>query len=602
MSTNMVMEASDFLWDPDLITEDLLPTTLFGADFPLIDTSSSTPPPKTGNFSRFTSRLPQLDDAEDGMEHDTGNEAEIGDQVECATITRDPTWSVTSADYERLCLVVQAYSNVLPIQCSMPSKNNLFRYIDIYLRCTQKFLPFIHVATFSVEQMDIELILAVAANGSLYAYETAKAYELYSMSRAILLERIRVEDLQLTSELLSGQSHLLPDKMHDIRRVQTFILLINFASWADRKLSPDALSMGSQLAVLVKRSGISTPDEMPPDIDWLSWVAIEERRRTLLAAYVVFNLHSIAFDVPPLILNLEVGVFLPGSAEQWSSENAAQWGQADRQVDRQFQAGLRCLLDGTGIPKDESVSSFANYLLIHALLQQIYINRHGSLGRLQQDAIEGLETALRTWQSSWELTNESSLDPTSPKGPFGLSATALLRLSYIRLNSDINPCQGLLSGDLSCIMDIRSDLNRSSHSDRTILQAAHALGLLVRFGIPLMARASTPIWTIEHSLCSLQCAMLLKDWLEMISTIVRTCGTDGLRNSERKLLMIITEIIRETCVAPTLDLPDDDASRIQRMGSTVAKIWAAVFQGVHILEIDNVIKAGLQLLSESTPD
>jgi hypothetical protein len=91
-----------------------------------------------------------------------------------------------------------------------------------------------------------------------------------------------------------------------------------------QKLLPDALSMGSQLAMLVRENGVSESDEMPQVVDWLSWVAVEERRRTLLAAYVLFNLHSIAFDTPPLILNYEVGVFLPGYAEQWKSKNATQ--------------------------------------------------------------------------------------------------------------------------------------------------------------------------------------------------------------------------------------------------------------------------------------
>jgi hypothetical protein len=36
--------------------------------------------------------------------------------------------------------------------------------------------------------------------------------------------------------------------------------------------------MGSQLAMLVRENGMSEPDQMPQDIDWSSWVIIEERR------------------------------------------------------------------------------------------------------------------------------------------------------------------------------------------------------------------------------------------------------------------------------------------------------------------------------------
>ena len=509
-------------------------------------------------------------------------------------------WSITESCYERLCSEVQEYLEVLPSGCSLPSRNNLIRYLEKYLVCVHHFLPFIHPATFSVDKKAVELLLAVAVLGSLYRFEYPRSYELYFMAKAILLEKIRRENFQMTSDLLSGQSYSIANNTNDLGKMQTFILLINFASWADKKVLPDALSMGSQLATLVRENGISESDKMPQDINWLSWVTIEEKRRTLFAAYVLFNLHSIAFNTPPLILNHEIGVFLPSYADRWKSKNATQWHQATYQVERQFQEGLRSFFDGTRIPKDASVSSFSNYLLIHGLLQQIYIDRHGSTGSLRPDTIKSFETALRTWQLSWELTDESSLDPLSPKGPFGLSATALLRLAYIRLNLDLGIHRGLVSRDLRCRTSRDSGLSRSPPVDRAIIHSAHALSIPVRFGIAFVAHTATPIWSIEHSLCSLECACLLKDWLEMISTTVRSCGIEGLRTVERKLLKIVTAIIKETRFAETLDTLENDASYFQHMAVTVANLWAQVFQGVHVLEIDNFIGASLQLLADTT--
>ncbi|KAI1378637.1 hypothetical protein F4677DRAFT_373616 [Hypoxylon crocopeplum] len=601
MSTEAAVGDLDFFWDPNFTTQDMLPATLFDTNLPLVDTSPSIQLPQIRNFARFTSQLPSLDEDEDDVESEIRDDAEVDDQVEDASCANDAPWSITEPEYETLCLSVQSFSNIVPAACSMPSRNNLTRYLETYLRCASNFLPFIHTATFSVQQRDIELLLAVAAIGSQYRYDL-KSYDLYFMAKAILLEKIRLEGLQLTFDLLAGQNHSNTNRRNDLGKIQTFILLINFASWADKKILPDALSMGSQLAMLVRENGISNSDEIRQDIDWLSWVAIEERRRTLLAAYVLFNMHSIAFDIPPLITNHEVGIFLPGYAEEWSSKNATQWRQAPRQVERQFQKGLCSLFDGTGIPRGASVSSFSNYLLIYGLHQQIYIVRNGMNGSLPPDTIKSFETALRTWQISWELADEATLDPLSPKGPFGLSATALLRLAYIRLNSDLGPCRELLSGDLRCMTSKSGGLDRSPHSDKAILHAAHALSVPVRLGVSLMANVKTPIWTIEHSLCSLECALLLRNWLERISTTIKSCGIEGLRKAERKLLGIITVIIRETCLAETLDILEDDAARVQRMASTVAKVWAGIFQGVHILEIDNVIRAGLQVLADSTLD
>lgn len=582
----------DLFWDPDFMAQDMLPATLFDTDFPFFDPSPRIQPPRPNSFSRFTSRLPPVDAIDDEAEVDDGDEDIPGDEA--------MPWSITGPVYDKYCRSVLDYAKVLPAKCSLPSRNNMALYVETYLACVEKFLPFIHPATFSVEGRHVELVLATAALGSLYRFEYPKSYELYFMAKTIMQEKLRREDLELASSLLSGEHH--SPQGGGLQRMQTFILLISFASWADKKIVPDALSMSSQLATLVRENGISESDEMPHNIDWLPWVAAEERRRTLLSAYVLFNLHSIAFDTPPLILNHEVGVCLPGYAEQWRSKNAAEWHEATRQVERHFKEGLRCLFDGKGFTQDASVSSFSNYLLIHGLLQNIYIGRHEHTESLAPDAVRSFETALRTWQASWEITSESSLDPMSPKGPFGLTATALLRLAYIRLHCDLGPCRALLSRDVQRIADKRTNLDRSSHIERAVLHAAHALSLPVRLGIGLMSCSKSPIWTIEHSLCSLECALLLKDWLEMISMTTKAYGTEGLSKVETRLLGIITGIIKETSFAETLDILEDDAARFRRMAATVVKLWAHIFRGIHLLEIDNVIAAGLQLLADSSPE
>jgi len=86
----------------------------------------------------------------------------------------------------------------------------------------------------------------------------------------------------------------------------------------------------------------------------------------------------------------------------------------------------------------------------------------------------------------------------------------------------------------------------------------------MRLGTELIASSKTPVWTTEHSLCSLECALLLKDWLDMISTISRSGGTEGLRPVERKLLGVLTGIIRESLFTDSLDFKEDDQAHISR--------------------------------------
>ncbi|KAH7139783.1 hypothetical protein B0J13DRAFT_478073 [Dactylonectria estremocensis] len=588
----------DLLWDPGFMIQDMLPATLFDPNISIFNTTPSAQRPRKTSFLKFSSRLPLADKIENEAETQSEDDNEAEDIINA---NAEP-WSITEPSYERFRLKVQVSADVLPPGCFLPSRHAISRNLEAYFRCLQGHLPFIHPATFSVDRKDVELVLAVAALGSLYRYEYPESYKLYYMAKAILIENMRRRDVQVLAELLSGKDELMKEARDDLGKMQTFITLIHFSSWTDKKILSDAVSMGSQLAMLVRQNGISEPDEMPHAVDWLSWVSVEERRRTFFAAYVLFNLHTIAFDIPPLLMTDEIGVFLPGYAEQWKSTHAVQWGRSAHHVERPFQEGVCSLLEGAKISRDTSLSSFSNYVLIHGLLQQIYIDRHGSTGLLQPDTVRLLETALCNWQLSWEATHGTSIDPLSMEGPLGINSTALLRLAYIRLNSNKRPCRGLLTRDVLCMTGSRPKISRSSHIDKAVLHAAHALSIPVRLGISLIPRARTTFWSIENSFCSLECAFLLKEWLEMISTAIGSFGIEGLREVERKLLGIITGIIKETSLADTLDVIEDDASHFRRMAMTVAKLWAQMFHGDYVLQIDNVIGAGLQRLADSSPN
>ena len=550
-------------------------------------------PPQPCNDSVFSSQLLVLGDPK--IEEYADDEAQ-GYVDPYAT----PSF-ISETDYQKLGAKLQQYSDILPQGSQLPSRWSLSVYVEKYLICVQEFLPFIHTATFAVVQKDTELLLAVAALGSLYKFDRPNAYMLYSMAKAIMMEAMRRENLGLAPDLISGQDHAIWQKRDDSSKMQTLILLLIFSSWGDKRVSLDAMSLGSQLAVLVRQNGISETDEQPDNIDWLSWVAREERRRTLYAAYVTFNMLSTAFDVPPLIMNHEIHICLPSFAKRWRARDATQWCDAPRNVERPFRETFLSLFAGSGISKNGTLSAFSNYILVHALLQQIFIDRHGSTG-LQPGTIDSFETALRTWKLSWEHTFEATMDPLVPKGPLGLAGVTLFRLSYIRLSSDYGPCRGVLSRDPKCILATRPTIRRAPHVDRAVLHATHALAIPMRLGAELMGSTKTPVWTTEHSLCSLECALLLKDWLEMIAAVSRSGGTEGLRPVERKLLALLAGIIKESTFSESLEIQENDESHILRMTRIIINLWAQIFEGAHLYEIDNFVGTSLQLLAESSPN
>ncbi|KAI0194843.1 hypothetical protein EV127DRAFT_201173 [Xylaria flabelliformis] len=600
-SDELYMNDFDIFWDrafiPQLDTPLALDTVISGSE------AQPALPAATGvtTFSQFSSNFPSLDIVEDANDsHREVHIEEAGNQTQNSQdnhVSSAP-WSISGPAFEKLCEEIQGYSSILPDGCQMPTNNALSRGLETYLKCTQRYLPFIHVATFSVEKRDAELTLVMAALGLLYRFEHNQAYKIYFMAKAIWSEKSRREHLQLASDIICNLDGTIQSKYDKLRKIQTLILLITFASWGNRRHRPGAVSMAGELAMLVRDYGISEVEEDTPSVDWETWVASEERRRTIIAAYILSCLHNITFGTPPLILNYEIELRLPDYAQPWTSKDALQWQMAPRQTPRAFQEGLRSLFEGNGFPAESSISSFSCYILVIALLQKIYLHHHSSGGGLPLASIEAFETALRAWQVSWERTDEPALDPSSSGASFGLSSAALLRLAYIRLNFKAGDCRGVLWGDMA-ITNKNPILDRSLHIERAVLHAAHALSVPVRLGVSYMATTKTSIWSIEHSVCSLESALLLNAWLRTISTVVRSSGTEALRPSEKRLLGIVTSIIKETDFAEILYLPDDDASRYLHMAATVIKLWSCVFGGIHVLEIDDDVRSGLRLIADS---
>ncbi|KAF2665133.1 hypothetical protein BT63DRAFT_85813 [Microthyrium microscopicum] len=596
----------NLFWNLDLMDQDMLPASLFDMEFSDLDSARSLEAPKQGNFAQFSSRLPTLADVDNANQDDIDDDADTYNSQEgrLRNGAESEPWDLSQSCYEDLLRGTQDFAIVVPSGCTIPAQTTLIRCMEKYHRCVQEYLPFIHSATFRVEHKPVELVLAMAALGSRYLFEKTQSYELYFLAKAVLFEKVRREEVQSASNFVSGQDVFACSQSQSLERLQTFILLLDFASWSTKMISRDALAMANQIAILARENGISETDEKAENIQWLAWIVIEERRRTLYAAYVLVNLQCIAFDIPPLILNHEIGLCLPGFAAQWRSASADQWEKAACQPDRGFKVQLRHLFSDSTSLEDTSNSTFANYLLIHGIIQEMCRECHKSIISMRLDNVKPIETALRRWQLCWENTQESkhdsNMDPLYAKGPLALTGAALLRLAYIRLSSGHNPSKNLLLyRNPDAMLQSTNLLQRSEQTNRAVIHAAHSLSIPVRLGIAFMTTTKTAISSLEQSICSLESAIFLKNWLELISTTVRISGPNDLSRVEKGLLGIITDIIKGTPLANTLTIMEDYGSHIQRMACTVIKIWAAIFQGVNVLDMENDIGAGLQLLVDS---
>ncbi|KAJ5906546.1 uncharacterized protein N7473_003462 [Penicillium subrubescens] len=575
------------------------------------------------SFSNFGSRLPSLQPESHEME----------DRIGLSDEGSRPAWDITNADRQAFVQKLEEFSFVLPKGFVPPSRHTLSRFFAGYINGLNEHLPFVHVPTLSIAKCSPELTLATAAAGAHYRFENGRGIDLFHAAKAILLERLRRRDSRQVphpswnyisppsgfhnsrgSSMISNtaSSPFQSQHMHNppvnasiytpddsdahMEVIRTFLLLTVFASWERHpELLREILSLQSTLARLVREHGLSELPPTPEPISWEEWVRREGNRRTKLIVYCFFNLHSIMYNIPPLILNGELKLNMPCSHDLWKANNAAQWRRLQRVrqgSDIPFQdAFARLFLKSSTSFPSTPISPLGNYILIHAIIQQIFFarqlclsapNMHGT--SLRQEDLNVLDNSLSAWKALWKRTPESSIDPQNPAGPIAFTSTALLGLAYIRLHVDLGPCRLLITQDPHQIAGALGEsppLVRSPRLIMALLHSAHALSIPVRLGIDFVARTHSFFWSIQHSLCSLECAFLLSRWLLAIPA---TQSEQRLSEHERKLLLWIKSMMDETDMAvdppgaPDLEFMANPY-KVRQLSVAIVRVWARTFKG-----------------------
>lgn len=554
-------------------------------------------------------------------------------------------WRLSKEDYGQIHAAIQNHERVLPVDFAMPSRHALCRYVEGYFSGFHEHLPFIHLPTFSLVTEAPELILAIAATGSRYQFQRKQSHHLYLAARALLADQIRRRDTPDAPHSVFNTPSLLSDgtlpshsphprrdafgspgetvtrpsvstpqsRKRDTSTMQAMVILIALGTWNDRSLIKDAFSTASQLALMVREDSLASASDSDPDeMTWREWVTVEGRRRTKIVSFCFLNLHSIAYNITPQLMNAEIGhLNLPGPESHWRAESEGAWEVArrkDAHTKVSVQSGYASLFanGGDDVHATGTLSSFGNYVLAHCIVQQIFFTRQSSFqldgaecASLAADVQSRFDLALRAWQRNWETTKDSSLDPSAPGGPLSFNSTALFRLAYIRLHANLGPCRQLESRDAMAIARAFHNaplLERSTSVGRAVLQSAHSLSIPVRIGIEFVARTQTLTWSIIHSLCNLECGLFLGKWLETIASAL----ADGqvLREDEKRLLGIVASIIGETDLGPTISGETDGIRKAKLMATAVVRLWAYTFKGAHVFDIMGTVGAGLELCAD----
>lgn len=566
---------------------------------------------------------------------------------------------IPSSDREKFISKLEDFVSVLPKSFLPPSQHSLSRYLAGFVNGFHEHLPFMHVPSLNVSQLAPELVLALAAVGAQYRFENARGIELFYAAKAVVMEQIRRRDSSSMPELgvhRSGSISSAPDASWEplgqadnpyqfasspmysasdgearMEIIRALLLLTAFATWErHRELMREALAFQSILARLVREAGLheTEPPAPPAEITWEQWVKREGDKRTKLIVFCFFNLHSIAWNVPPLILNTELRLDLPEPADEWKASSEEEWRAlhlANNPTPVPFQDAFARLFSRE-IPDDAQslVTPLGHYVLIHALIQQIFFARQLSMpgAGLRLDDLGALEGALAVWKAGWKRTPESSLDPQNPNGPVAFTSTALLGLAYIRLHVDLGPCRQLESRDpmqVATALHSTPRLQRSPRLIMALLHSAHALSIPVRLGIDFVAKTQTFFWSIQHSLCSLECAYLLSKWLSAIPASLAQ-SEPALSTHERKLLFWVKSMLDDTDLAKSSDAPKQtneqqdhvnqaldnnnnegleyDAAKMKQLSIAVVRVWAKTFKGNTSWAIVDLIGSSLDLYGD----
>ncbi|KIW44468.1 uncharacterized protein PV06_02934 [Exophiala oligosperma] len=590
------------------------------------------------SFSRFGSPLPAL-------HFETREQASRPSGQAEPNANFRPVWKISGHQYRQIVANIQKFDHVLPKDFNMPSRHTMSRFLEGAIKGYYEHLPNLHVPTFSPVHAAPELILSMCAIGALFRFEAHRCPMLFHAGKAIAFEQIRIQEqvkrddstsfhsrIPLSTSLdqnntqrpdesgggYVGNSDKSMDNVFDpqTQTLQALIALMCVGAWGSQPgLVKESIALQSVAATLARDDGFSrlkVPTSSCTGMsEWHRWVLQEGRKRTKLMTYCLLQLVSVAYHIPPLILNSEIDCCLPCSAKVWNASSAEEWEEVNKSSpfkEVPFREAYESMFHSVDSPPTPiALSPMANYVLILAILQHLYLRRQtlaSSKHSLSSEDIGEISRALRCWQTRWERSPESIFEPSSATGPVAFTSTALLRLAWIRLHSDMGPCRNLASRDASVIASAFENsppLKRGPELIHPVLQAAHALSIPVRMGIKYVAKTQAFTWSVQHSFSNLECAIFLSKWLELIGV---ASGNGSLDKEEVVLVQMIQSLLTETGLFDSdmmRNLADrqDQKQRIRWLATAVARMWAEIFKGTHVFDIVNVIGASLTIYAES---
>ncbi|KAK0703862.1 fungal-specific transcription factor domain-containing protein [Lasiosphaeria miniovina] len=395
----------------------------------------------------------------------------------------------------------------------LPSTHDLQRYVGAYLRYFHPHLPFVHVPTLSFEIPSQSangrssgiggsgcLLLSMAAIGALYEMEHQTSTDLFGLARKMItlyLEEMRkanVRKADFRRTPSSDQNSQQQDNSVEtpVWLVQAMLLNVVYGHNCGDKLSGEiasnhaaalvSLAQGAELLRPARVESSNDIDMMDADsgwngnarkeydeqAEWLRWKAMEERKRTLYAVFILSSMLVSAYNHKPALTNSEILLDLPCDEDFFSAESSLSFqskggvsaanhnritfhdalGELLRTTEKQQKLALNSghqvfgsAVNINDLPKTNlKPSTFGCLVLINALHNYIWETRQRHHNKVwtneeTEKMHRHIEPALRAWQAAWANNPHHSPERPNPfgMGPLSADAIPLLDLAYVRL-------------------------------------------------------------------------------------------------------------------------------------------------------------------------
>ncbi|OQV05061.1 Fungal specific transcription factor domain-containing protein isoform 1 [Cladophialophora immunda] len=458
---------------------------------------------------------------------------------------------------------------------TMPSRIALERYIMAFFDSFLIHVPCIHIPTWQPQTTHPSLLLAVAAIGANYHDEQDVALQLYRAARLSINNYL--QDLPFTTTSRPPWV------------IQSLFLIMAFGSWSGRfDTVQEAITYQATIGHIVR----SAPH---PTNRWIdgSQDLQESWKETNFVVYCFFNTLTIAYNVPPCLVNSEIDMDLPCGEVEWLAGEAHAWDESRKRSPPtpSFAEAFRCLVSPSE-PQALPCSSFGKYIMLSAILQNIWHLRQACIGQEESAGLARIAYSLQKWQAIGDSSKTPLASLRMTDGVKFFNSVAMLPVAYTGLCVSSGPIRAASRTQdprtiATAIATKYDDVQRSKTSTTAAMCAIRSFNILVRIGINLIGRTGSLMWSVQLHLHSFECCIFLSKWLE---TLHRASTNSRWTSEERRVESIVLETLAE------VKLPANLADR--PIYARVIYAWALMFDGPVLWGIVPVLGKALRLYAD----